>query len=294
MLMKLSIIIPCFNAESTIAAQLEALAKQQWSEPWEVIVSDNGSTDRSVVIIKQYQKKLPNLQIVDSSDLRGSAHARNVGARVATGTAIAFCDADDEVGSDWIAVMGKALSEYDFVAGCCELRKLNSPWVIKVRLGGELRDSWQDGVLSNNSLIKYPIAGACNIGIKRSVHEAVGGFDESPSLIYGGEDVDYCWRVQLAGIKLHHIPNLVIHYRLRHTLTSIYRQAYGYGKASVFIHKKYLSSGIYLHSVKNSAPDWRLLLTDILKIRSIEDLALCLWKLGYNLGCKQATRNCNI
>lgn len=291
--MKLSVIIPCFNAESTIAAQLEALAKQHWSEPWEVIVSDNGSTDRSKAIVEQYREKLPNLRIVDSSDLRGPAHARNVGARVAAGAALAFCDADDEVGCDWVAVMGKALSEYDFVAGCCELRKLNAPWVIKARLGGELRDGWQDGVLREHSFVKYSFAGGYNIGIKRSVHEAIGGFDESLSLVYV-EDIDYCWRVQLAGTKLHNIPNLVIHYRLRHTLTSLYRQAYGYGKAGVFLQKKHLSSGVYLRLVKNPPPDWRLLLRDILGIRGKEDLALYLWKLGYSLGYEQATKNCNI
>jgi glycosyltransferase involved in cell wall biosynthesis len=42
---QLSVIIPCYNGAETIAAQLEALAGQQWSGQWEVIVSDNGSTD---------------------------------------------------------------------------------------------------------------------------------------------------------------------------------------------------------------------------------------------------------
>ena len=81
--MKLTVIIPCFNAANTIAVQLEALAQQHWCEPWEVIVSNNGSTDETVAIVEQYQKKLPNLRIVDSSDQGGAAHARNVGALAA-------------------------------------------------------------------------------------------------------------------------------------------------------------------------------------------------------------------
>jgi len=72
--MKLSVIIPCFNAATTV--QLEALAHQHWCEPWEVIVSNNGSTDETVAIVEQYQEKLSNLRIVDSSDQRGAAHAR--------------------------------------------------------------------------------------------------------------------------------------------------------------------------------------------------------------------------
>ncbi|MBF2059991.1 glycosyltransferase family 2 protein, partial [Fischerella thermalis] len=43
--MKVSVIIPCLNAAETIGVQLEALANQQWSQPWEVIIADNGSTD---------------------------------------------------------------------------------------------------------------------------------------------------------------------------------------------------------------------------------------------------------
>ncbi|HET9225168.1 MAG TPA: glycosyltransferase, partial [Thermoanaerobaculia bacterium] len=44
---KLSVVIPCLNAEATLGDQLEALAGQGWSGEWEVIVADNGSTDGS-------------------------------------------------------------------------------------------------------------------------------------------------------------------------------------------------------------------------------------------------------
>ncbi|RUT11687.1 hypothetical protein DSM107010_30140 [Chroococcidiopsis cubana SAG 39.79] len=77
--MKLSVIIPSYNEAGTISGQLEALTTQQWYQPWEIIISDNGSTDETVAIAEQYQERLPNLQIVDSSDRQGAAHARNVG-----------------------------------------------------------------------------------------------------------------------------------------------------------------------------------------------------------------------
>ncbi|MFH7029226.1 MAG: glycosyltransferase [Heteroscytonema crispum UTEX LB 1556] len=282
--MKLSVIIPCFNAERTIAAQLEALANQHWSEPWEVIISDGGSSDRTTAIAEQYREKLPNLRIVDSGDRRGAAHGRNVGALFAASEALAFCEADDEVGPGWVAVMGEALREYDFVAGYCDLKKLNQPWAIKARTGGQLLDGWEDGILRDNSFVKYPIAGGYTVGIKRSVHEAIGGFDES---IIIGDDVDYSWRVQLAGTKLHYIANLKIHYRLRHTLAGIYRQAYGYGRSSFCLYNKYLPLGIYSGLLPDGRLDWKLLLKDLVKIRSKEHLAAWLWKVGYERGYKQ-------
>jgi len=100
------VIIPCFNAADTIAAQLEALAGQCWSEPWEVIVSDNGSTDESSRIVERYIARLPGLRVVDSSDQRGPARARNIGAlAAATGDAFLFCDAGDEVVPEWLTAM---------------------------------------------------------------------------------------------------------------------------------------------------------------------------------------------
>ena len=111
---RLSVIIPCKNMGATIGAQLEALANQSWSEPWEVIVSDNGSSDDSVRVVQRYAARLPNLRLVDASDRPGASHARNVGARHATAPALAFCDADDEVGVDWLAAMDRALSRARF------------------------------------------------------------------------------------------------------------------------------------------------------------------------------------
>jgi len=114
-----------------IATQLEALANQQWSELWEVVVADNGCTDESMVIVERYWGKIPNLSIVDASARRGQPYALNVGARAANGKALAFCDVDDEVTPGWVAAMGEALSKYDFVACRFEAKKLNPPWVQK-------------------------------------------------------------------------------------------------------------------------------------------------------------------
>lgn len=231
--MKLSVIIPCFNAASTLAVQLEALANQVWSEPWEVILSDNGSTDGSVAIAEQYRDRLPHLRIVDASARRGAAHARNMGAKVAQGELLAFCDADDEVCPGWVAAMGEAIATYDFVAGPLEANKLNAAWILESRPPIQ-----QQGLLQNPYL---PHAASSNLGVKRSLYEAVGGFDES---MYKVQDTDFCWRLQLAGTKLHFIPAAVVHYRYRTTVSGICRQARDTGKFYVLLYKKYRALGM--------------------------------------------------
>ncbi len=119
--MKLSVILPCFNGAKTIAVQLEALVQQCWSEPWELVVVNNGSTDNSMQIVESYRDRLPNLRIVNAhvppAPRLGVSHSYNVGVQAAKGDAVAFCEADDEVAPDWLATVGTALDRYDFVSG---------------------------------------------------------------------------------------------------------------------------------------------------------------------------------
>src|SRR3954452_8254427 len=113
---KLSVGIPCLNAASTLGVQLAALTRQSWPGGWEVIVADNGSTDGSREIVESYRGRLPGLELVDASDRRGQAHARNAGAAAASGDAFLFGDADDEVAPGWLAALGRALAVHEFVA----------------------------------------------------------------------------------------------------------------------------------------------------------------------------------
>lgn len=282
--MKLSVIIPCFNAADTIAVQLEALAKQQWSEPWEVILSDNGSTDESVAIVEQYQEKLPNLRIVDSSDRRGAAHARNVGVLAAAGDAIAFCDADDEVAPGWVAAMGEALSKYDFVGCRMEYNKLNEPWTLKYRPSHRQVDGLQEH--RHPPYLSYTPSSA--LGIRRSVHEAIGGFDKTLLKL---QDIDYCWRIQLAGTELHFVPEAVVHYRYRNTTESLFHQARLWGKYSIFLYKRYRPLGMPKLSLKTSVKEWVRLLKRFPHVLSEENRAAWLWIFAWRLGRLQGCIN---
>lgn len=235
--MKLSVIIPCYNAVDTIATQLEALSKQQWSESWEVILSDNGSNDNTLSVVDQFKELLPNLRVVDSSDRRGPAHARNVGALAATGDALAFCDADDEVGPGWVEAIGEALFEHDFVASRFDTEKVGTSWIQK-----SLGQHGQSVGIQQVSYPPYlPHAGGSGLGVKRSLHESVGGFDQSlPRLM----DTDYCFRIQLAGTKLHFVPNAVVHVRQRDNLRALFHQRRVWAKYNVLMFKRYRPSDI--------------------------------------------------
>lgn len=275
-MVKLSVIIPCYNGASTLAVQLEALANQTWQQPWEIIVANNGSTDASVAIVEDYQKRLPHLRLVDASARRGQPYALNTGAEAARGESLAFCDADDEVGPGWVAAMGEALCKYDFVACRMDVEKLNEPWMYQSRGQGQQFSLQQ---------YRYPPylshAGGGTLGVKRSLHEAVGGFDETLPYLH---DTDYCWRLQLRGIELHFVPDAVIYIRFRNSLKAVYRQARSYAEYNVILYKRYRPLGMPSISLKRSLKAWIRMLEHSFRIRSKADLARWIWNFGWWTG----------
>ena len=250
--MKASVVIPCYNAEKTLPEQLEAFSRQHWSESWEIILADNGSTDNSLHLAEQYLSKIPNFRIIEANRIKGPAHARNSGAAVAEGESLLFCDADDEVALGWVAAMGNALKQQDFVACRMEPFKLSLSWAVEAR-----RCPQQDGLEPYKYPPYLPHAGGGGLGIKRSIHESVGGFDENMPLL---EDTDYCWRVQLLGTKLVFVPDALIHIRLRGSTRTMFRQSRLWGEYNVYLYKKYRPHGMPDLSAKEGLRrTWKLL-----------------------------------
>lgn len=92
-MIKTSVIIPVYNVEPYIRKCLDSVFAQTQKEI-EVIVVNDGSTDGSMNIVNEYEKKNKNLRIIDQ-DNKGLGAARNVGLREATGKYVYFLDSDD-------------------------------------------------------------------------------------------------------------------------------------------------------------------------------------------------------
>ncbi|WP_009632825.1 glycosyltransferase [Synechocystis sp. PCC 7509] len=274
---QLSIIIPCFNGADTIALQLEALARQQWSGAWEVIVCNNNSTDNTVAVVKQYADKLPNLRIVDAFAKQGVAYVRNVGIAAANSSdAFVICDADDQVSPGWLAAMGDALSKYDFVTGPLEFTQLNEPWRVQKH-----EDKQKEPPGSHQETPFFAWGNGCNIGFTRTLIETIGSFDES--LIFG-EDIEFSWRAQQGGFELHFIPEATIHYRLRHDLVANYIQSRNWAKAAVAVKNRYgLLKGKFV-KLKLFLGGWKGLLVLLVKIRTKEDRVIWMRRFGGKIG----------
>jgi glycosyltransferase involved in cell wall biosynthesis len=229
-----SIIIPVYNAGTTIDAQLASLVTQSYGGPWEIIAADNGSHDDSVARVRAWTDRFVDrnatLEVVDASATPGAGSARNAGARQATGDLLLFCDADDTMGDGWLAAMVEALGRYDLVGGAVETALLNPPprsyWGAPVPDG----EHWGEGESPSYCI-------GSNFGLRRAVFEAIGGWSEDYPK--GGDDQDICRKAILAGFRQGFAPEAVVHRRHRSTLRALARQHYGYGWAAVQLHGKF-------------------------------------------------------
>ena len=274
--MQLSVIIPCYNVKDVLPDQLQALASQKCGNDWEIIIADNGSNENLDKIIKIYSDRLPQISVVDAKSKKGPAHARNVGARHARGKYLGFIDADDIADENWIKQIGDAVECYDFVASRLDLSKLNSPDMIRTR------GIAQDHTLLQFSIVKFlPYAVTSGLGIRKEIHDMIGGFDEE---LRCAEDAEYCWRVQLAGYTLHFAEEAVLHYRYRDSLWKSFKQAKEYGEYDVLLYKKYQKFNIPKQNKKKALKDWKKLLREIPKIYKYEKRNMWVRSFGKKLG----------
>lgn len=277
--MKLSIIIPCYNAASTIGATLDALAAQEWSEPWEALIVNNRSTDASLAIVERYRARIPQLRVVEASERQGQPFALNSGVAAALGESVAFTDADDEIGPGWLAAMGQALEKYDFVACRIDDEKLNSQEQRRLRGNNQ-----RDGIQPYKYPPYLPHAGGGTLGVKRHLFELVGGFDEALPYLH---DTDFCWKLQRAGVTLRFVPDAVLHIRYRGTLKALYRQARNYGEYNVILYKRYRPLGMPAIPIKQGIRAWINIGKSALRVARSRDrtqFGHLVWNFGWRLG----------
>lgn len=91
---KVSIITPTYNSERFISETIEAIQTQTYKN-WELLITDDCSTDDTVEIVKKYQKKDDRVKLYVLEKNGGAGVARNNSIGKATGRFIAFCDSDD-------------------------------------------------------------------------------------------------------------------------------------------------------------------------------------------------------
>lgn len=242
-----SVVIPVRNEAATLAEQLEALAAQECSDAWEVVIADNGSTDGTGDIVKQFSGHFANLIYITAAHGIGINYCRNAGVRASRGSRILLCDGDDRVYPGWIEALRTALDKYDVVSGPLDNESLNSEQVALLSEG--VNDA------------RCPVAGGflaygwgCNLAFKREVWSSVGGFDADWRR--GSTEIEFCWRAQLAGFTLGWAPEAVVAYRRGGSVSDELRKRLRSAMSQARLYRAFRHSGMPRSSVSSALKAW--------------------------------------
>ncbi len=112
-MIKYSFIVPVYNTEKYLKKCLDSLVNQTYKD-FEIIVVNDGSTDKSSNIISKYQKKYKNIIVIDKEN-EGLSMARNRGVQKSSGKYIIFVDSDDYVSNKLLEEVDKKIDDSDIL-----------------------------------------------------------------------------------------------------------------------------------------------------------------------------------
>ena len=222
---ELSLIIPVFNASGTIRACLESVRTLDYPhDRLEVIVVDNGSTDGTLEILREW----PEFRVALESK-RGAGAARNHGARLASNEILAFTDADCTVEAGWLRNLVMPLA--DPQVGIAGGR-------ILAREGGSAIERFGERIHDHEAALNgsFPCAISSNWACRRNIFWGLGGFDER---FLRCQDSDLSFRFHESGYRLAYAPEAIGRHRNRDTFRGLFREGMLHGHWSVLWCRKH-------------------------------------------------------
>ncbi|TIN49631.1 MAG: glycosyltransferase family 2 protein [Mesorhizobium sp.] len=205
----IGVVVPMFNAERTILPTLTSIC-QQSHQALDIIVVDDGSTDRSASIVAAYAEQDPRIRLFRQPNA-GVAHARNSGAAATDAEFLAFVDADDLWAPSKIALQLRVLQEGGSSAG------LAYCWFAEIDEDGRIFSFKQpdaEGRVLQRMCRNNFVGNGSSMLVRRSAFERAGQFD--PSLrarnAQGCEDLLMCLRIA-ENYEFRIVPQHLVGYR---------------------------------------------------------------------------------
>jgi len=222
-----AIIVPACNEAERIGACLDALAVLKGGEDAAIHVCVNNSQDATAQIVRERAMRhgLALVLSVVTLPRGGVGRARRLGHLLAMRHSpdarfLLSTDADCQAEPEWLHAMTRELETYPAAIGRIEsLEDLPPHLLEKVRAGGELEDSYMRLSLEFSLLLEADMSGAlglntaggANLGIRRDVYWAIGGYRPLESR----EDRDLIDRVVQAGLHPVRVPDAIVRASLR-------------------------------------------------------------------------------
>ena len=241
--MKISVIIPTYNAESTIYECIESVLSNDY-EDFEVIAIDDGSTDGTVRVFERIMDK--RFKSFTNDTNKGAAYTRNRGICESEGDVILLMDADSYVGKDWIRKHA-------------ELQKSVAAGIIGGAIAGVYNTAfgrcdgfcnwWMSIPYSRDRYVERYHLPTNNMSIKKSVFSKIGYFAEE---MRTGEDTEFCFRARNNDVKIYMKSDLLIYHYEKNSLREYLKHQGKWGSQAIDMRKKMKMEFSYL--IPNSYP----------------------------------------
>jgi glycosyltransferase involved in cell wall biosynthesis len=221
------VIIPVYNDPSGLTKTVESLLQQD-SDEYEIVIVDNGSTDRITNIARQYSEN-EIIRFAVEDEIQSSYAARNKGIHIARGGIIAFIDADMWVDSDYIGSVRKSMSSNQRVYMGCDVEVVNG----------------SESVERYNANYAFPIkrfidnhkfAPTCCLVVRRCLFDMVGTFD---SRLTSSGDAEFGNRVASAGFELVFEPQITMYHPARSSMMSLISTSIRLGRGQEQIRRRH-------------------------------------------------------
>jgi len=218
-----SVIIPVYNDPEGLQTTVESLLDQTVDD-YEVIIADNGSTDKTRTLAVEYAREYDSVTHVIEDEIQSSYAARNAGIEAARGEILCFIDADMWVESTWLKQVQERMhnGEIDYI-GC------NVEVVVEdetMFAAYNQRNSFPVG----ERMARDKFAPTCCLVVRSVVVADVGRFDER--LISGG-DAEFGLRVSRAGYDQTYAEDITMYHPARSSLRSILKRRYRVARGQI-------------------------------------------------------------
>ncbi|MCK9594082.1 MAG: glycosyltransferase [Candidatus Omnitrophica bacterium] len=252
-----SIIIPVKNFERTIEKSFEYLLNVDYShDSWEWVIVDGGSSDKTIQIIQNWQKKYPFIKLVEVPNCPSPGFARNKALGVVKGEFLFFTDGDCAPDKSWINEMIKHFNRDPKIAAVggevytlkVDPNNMVEAWCQHFRFNmvspryGFIKEGYYPDFPKEPSPCdigghKAYFFGTCNVAYRRSAMKEIGAkFWERPT----GEDMDLSYQHRSKGWKFYFAPLAKVDHMHRADLKALRKVWVTYGQAHLPLIEKYV------------------------------------------------------